>query len=166
MGMVDASRILNAVSFVSLLMCSSKKAFGGLYWSLRAEHRYCDARAKRWRFCRTRMSQSTSSSTMKAVVRFWSTTLRSGLVLVLGSDRDEAVIHRCNAFICVLQLPRIPTGSFLFDSGAGYAFSLILSPVTPSMNSSLIFETAAERLMASRRSVRKGRLSTITFSNL
>jgi hypothetical protein len=34
------------------------------------EERKRDARAKRCRFCRTRMSQSTSSSRMRAVVRF------------------------------------------------------------------------------------------------
>lgn len=42
----------------------------------------------------------------------------------------------------------------------------MLSPVTPSTNSSLIFETAAESDMASRRSVRKGRLRTKIFWNL
>ena len=34
-----------------------------------------EARAKRWRFCRMRMSQSTSSSRMRAEVRFCSTIL-------------------------------------------------------------------------------------------
>lgn len=82
LGMVDASSILNAVSFVSVLMCCSNEVFGGLDWSSRVEDRYRDARAKRWRFCRTRMSQSTSSSTMKAVVRFCSTTLISDSVYV------------------------------------------------------------------------------------
>jgi hypothetical protein len=42
---------------------------------------------------------------------------------------------------------------------------LILAPVTPSTKSSLMFEMAAERIMASRRSVRKGRLRTKIFSN-
>jgi hypothetical protein len=42
---------------------------------------------------------------------------------------------------------------------------LILSPVTPSTNSSLMFDMAAERDIASRRSVRKGRLSTNIFWN-
>lgn len=42
----------------------------------------------------------------------------------------------------------------------------MLSPVTPSTNSSLIFEVAAARVIASRRSVLKGRLRTIIFWNL
>jgi hypothetical protein len=43
--------------------------------------------------------------------------------------------------------------------------SFISAPFTPSTNSSLMFDMAAERLMASRRSVRKGRLRTRIFSN-
>ena len=51
-----------------------------LYWD--EDERTClfserkrEARAKRWRFCRMRMSQSTSSSKMRAEVRFCSTIL-------------------------------------------------------------------------------------------
>jgi hypothetical protein len=73
--------------------------------------------------------------------------------------------HFCNAFICVLQLPRIPGKSLIFSSGGGYALCLMLSPVTPSTYSSLMFDIAAERDIASRRSVRKGRLSTKIFWN-
>lgn len=41
----------------------------------------------------------------------------------------------------------------------------MLSPVTPSTNSSFILLVAAARVMASRRSVRYGRFRTRIFSN-
>lgn len=123
-----------------------------------------EASANRWRFCRTRMSQSTSSSKMKAVVKFCSTTLTS-VSPRLRSSFYKTHSYFCRAFMCVLQLPRMPGRSLRFSSGGGYAVCLILSPVTPSTNSSLMFDMAAERDIASRRSVRKGRLSTNIFWN-
>ena len=70
-----------------------------------------------------------------------------------------------SAFIWVLQLPRIPGGSPMFSDGGGYALCRMLSPVTPSTKSSLRPLEAAASVMASRRSVRKGRFRTKIFWN-
>jgi len=65
----------------------------------------------------------------------------------------------------VLQLPRMPGGSPMFSDGGGYALCLMLSPVTPLTKSSLRLLAAAASVMASRRSVRKGRFKTKIFWN-
>jgi hypothetical protein len=93
----------------------------------------------------------------------------SVLVLVrslLQFSSQKMMLYFRRAVICVLQLPLMPGRSLRFSSGGGYALWLMLSPITPSTNSSLMFEMAAESDMASRRSVRKGRLSTKIFWNL
>jgi hypothetical protein len=68
LGRFEASMILKAVSWVSVFgwACSLEVGIEGEGLLERKR----DARANRWRFWRTRMSQSTSSSRMRAVVRF------------------------------------------------------------------------------------------------
>jgi hypothetical protein len=72
LGRFEVSMIWKAVTSVSVLVCCSSLLVGIVEGR---EERKRVARAKRCRFCRTRMSQSTSSSRMRAVVRFWSTIL-------------------------------------------------------------------------------------------
>lgn len=75
LGTVAGSMMRIAVSSFSVL---ARWVSWESWWGERVElvvERKRDARAKRWRFCRTRMSQSTSSSRISAVVRFCSTTL-------------------------------------------------------------------------------------------
>lgn len=73
---VEGERIGREDSLVSVLevrMVWLWRLGGRGLWG---EVRKREARAKRCRFCRMRMSQSTSSSRMSAVVRFCSTTLQ------------------------------------------------------------------------------------------
>jgi hypothetical protein len=71
----------------------------------------------------------------------------------------------CSAFMWVLQLPRMPGGSPMFSDGGGYALWRMLSPVTPSTKSRSRLLEAAASVIASRRSVRKGRFRTKIFWN-
>ena len=72
LGRLDVSTIWKAVVSVSVFVWWESAEVGGV----EGEERYREARAKRCRFWRRRMSQSTSSSRIRAVVRFWSTILR------------------------------------------------------------------------------------------
>ena len=117
-GRFEASMILKAVSSVSGFLWCLIWAFraGGKvvermsWWFCCCDDMKREARAKRCRFWCTRMSQSTSSSRMNAVVRFCSTTLVEGVssiqfsvnpVMVLlfaheiGKDKRTFAEHSC-----------------------------------------------------------------------
>lgn len=98
----------------------------------------------------------------------------SGEVLVddsedvnLWSEGKMVMAYLWRAFMCERHEPRIPFES-LTDSPlppGGNDSSGTVFPLTPSTNSTSRPETAAARLVASRRSVLEGILMTISFWN-
>lgn len=74
-GMLSGERIRKAESGVSGLVTWVKGYRGGESVESVPDKKR-EASAKRWRFWRMRTSQSTSSSKMRAVARFCSTTLQ------------------------------------------------------------------------------------------
>lgn len=73
--------------------------------------------------------------------------------------------HVLSAFMCALQEPTFPFLILLFLESAGSTRSCTSEPSIPGTYSTVKFVRAAAREMASRRSVREGRLMTSIFWN-
>ena len=106
----------------------------------------CAARANVWSCDLRRMSQSASSSRIRALERFWST-------MVLRT------------FMCARHEPLFPRRMDFSQSSPGTTLSGTSVPRTPLAHVMRRLVRAAARVMASRRSVRSGRLMTKSFWN-
>ena len=106
----------------------------------------CAARAKIWSWDLRRMSQSASSSRIRALVRFW-------LTMVLRT------------FMCARHEPLLPRKIDFSQSSPGTTLSGTSVPETPLAHVTWRLVRAAASVMASRRSVRSGRLMTKIFWN-